>query len=400
MSRRLKEGVLQTFIKFTENTEIPSIFSLWVGVSTISAALGRDCFIDFGHVTIFPNMYIVLVAGSAKCRKSTAIGVGRKLIEKVNPKIQMLSQKMTPEALIGALCGLRAGGETSIVNEAEGIIITDELSTLIDRNAFKSGMIPVLTKLYDGEDFQYETKSRGIELVRNPCLSMLGGSTTQWIRESIPTVAIGGGFTSRVIFVFRDTYERIVAWPKMTEDNIKRGNDLVHDLSTIAKMRGGFILTENAHKVFESEYRTFMEKSHLFADPNLSGYAGRRHTMLLKVAMTVSASSKDTRVITPDDLAVAINALRMAEKDMPKVLQAIRTEFVGDVCEQILNIIITHKVVSRAELIKLMRHRLSVRDVDCVLDTLMEIENDWGKKIVTVRRDGANVSYVYTGDQR
>ena len=400
MARRLKEGVLKAFIQYTENTEIPSVFSLWVGLSTISAAMGRDCFIDFGHVVIFPNMYVVLVAGSAKCRKSTAIGVGRRVMEKVSPRIQVLSQKMTPEALIGALSGMRAGSETSIVNEAEGIIIIDELSTLIDRNAFKSGMIPVLTKLYDGEDFQYETKSRGVEHVKNPCLSILGGSTTQWIKESIPAVAIGGGFTSRIIFVFRDTYERLIAWPKMTEENVKRGEDIVHDLNIVSKMRGGFVLTDNAHKIFDDEYAAFMNGSSLFADPNLSGYAGRRHTMLLKVAMIVSASYRDTRVVTPNDLTTALQALRMVEKDMPRVLQAIRTEFVGDVCEQILGIIMNYRVVSRPELVKLMRHRLSVKDLDCVLDTLLEIENDYGHKIVTVKRDEAKVTYLYTGDEK
>ena len=122
--------------------------------------------------------------------------------------------------------------------------------------------------------------------------------------------------------------------------------------------------------------------------------------MLLKVAMIVSASYRDTRVVTPNDLTTALQALRMVEKDMPRVLQAIRTEFVGDVCEQILGIIMNYRVVSRPELVKLMRHRLSVKDLDCVLDTLLEIENDYGHKIVTVKRDEAKVTYLYTGDEK
>ena len=161
MARKLPKGILTAFAKYTDETEIPRIFSLWVGISTISASIGRDCFIDMGHFTIYPNMYIVLVAGSARCRKSTSIGAGRKFMEKVTPPIKMLSQKMTPEALIGALSGMTAESESKIINEAEGILVVDELATLIDRNAFKTGMIAVLTKLYDCDDFPYETRGSG-----------------------------------------------------------------------------------------------------------------------------------------------------------------------------------------------------------------------------------------------
>ena len=42
------------------NTEIPTGFSSWCGLSAVSAALGRRIYLDMGHFTIFPNMYIIL----------------------------------------------------------------------------------------------------------------------------------------------------------------------------------------------------------------------------------------------------------------------------------------------------------------------------------------------------
>jgi len=395
MSRKLPEGILKAFAKGTENTEIPAIFSLWVGISTISAALGRDCFVDMGHFVIYPNTYIVLVAGSAKCRKSTSIGFGRKFMENITPKIKMLSQKMTPEALIGALSGMTAEGDSKILNEAEGIFVIDEMATLLDRNAFKTGMIPILTKLYDCEDFPYETRGRGLEDIHNPCLSILGGSTADWIKESIPTAAIGGGFTSRVIFVFKDSYDRLVAWPEINEKTKQLKLDIAHDLDDIAELRGSFALTNEAKELYKTEYIRFMNDSGLFEDHNLAGYAGRRHVTLTKVAMAISASVKDSRLIDYIDMRIAIDAMKMVEVDMPKVLMAIKSEFVGDASEEVLSLIMNRKRLYRSTLVKKMAYKLSSQQLNIILDTLLEYRDNQGNKVITIEQDGNRTIYVY-----
>lgn len=373
MTRRLKDGILTGFCNYCFDTEIPDIFALWTGIATISAALGRDCFVDMGHFTVFPNMYVVLVAGSAKCRKSTAINIAADFIRRIEPPIKTMSQKMTPEALIGSLSGTNVKGDSSIISEAVGVAVVDELATLIDANAFKSGMIPLLTKLYDDKDFPYETRSRGIELVKNPCLSILGGSTLHWIRESVPVVAIGGGFTSRVIFVFCDSSDKLVPWPKLTEENIKRGDAIAHDLCQVAKMRGAFGFTDNAKSMYSSEYKNFRERSPLYGEKSLAGYAGRRHDILTKLCMIVSASLRENRIVDEKDVGVALNILRNAEANMPRVLTAITAERTGDVCEEVLNIIRNKQIISRAALLTKMRYKLSAQELDIIINTLTEM---------------------------
>jgi hypothetical protein len=391
MTRRLKDGIINALCEYTKDTEIPTIFSLWTAMSAISSALGRDCFIDRGYFVVFPNLYIVLVAGSAACKKSSAIMLTHKLIEKIQPRVHILSQKMTPEALIGSLSGMTAKDSTLILDEACGILIVDELSTLIDRNAFKSGMISLLTKLFDCQDFPYETRGRGVELIKNPCLSILGGSTLHWIKESVPQESIGGGFTSRILFVYKDKNEKIQPWPSVTMENKKRIADIAHDLNEVAKMRGGFGITDEALNLFKAEYETFRRKSPLIDNPNLSGYAGRRDTILLKLCMVVSASVDDRRVVDVADMNQAIRALKLIERDMPRVLQAISMEVVGDVCEQVLTLIMNSSVggIARPQLVKAMRHRLTVRQLDIILETLME------ERVVESVKDRAQVSYVF-----
>ncbi len=393
MARRLQQGIINAFCEYTEDTEIPTIFSLWAAISTISSALGRDCFVDRGFFVVFPNLYVVLVAGSAACKKSSAIMLAYRLIEKTEPKVHILSQKMTTEALIGSLSGMTAKDSTLILDEACGILIVDELSTLIDKNAFKSGMISLLTKLYDCEDFPYETRGRGIELVKNPCLSILGGSTLHWIKASIPQEAIGGGFTSRILFIFKATNEKMEPWPTISEENRKCYENIAHDLNEVAKMRGAFGITDNALDIFKDEYEEFRTKSPLIANPNLAGYAGRRDTILLKICMVVSASIDDRRVIDTDDMVMAIKAMKLIERDMPKVLQAISTEIVGDVCEQVLVLVMNSAGISRPHLVKAMRHRLTVIQLDIILKTLME------EKAIKAVKEGNQITYVFCGNK-
>ncbi len=395
MVRQLEKGILDALKKYTKNSEVSALFMLWTGISAIASALGRDCYIDMGYFTIYPNMYIVLTACSARCRKSTAIRIVSKFMQKCDPKIKILSQKTTAEGIIGNLAGLTTDGDNMIINEADGVLIVDEMVTLIDRNAFKSGLIPILMKLYDCDDFTYETRGRGIESIVNPCLSILGGTTIENIKESIPIAAIGAGFTSRIIFVWNDTLEKYIPFPTLSKEAKALEPKIQNDLNDVVKMRGKFSLTDEAVDVYTKEYTKFMKHSKMFNDPNLDGYAGRRHVNLLKTSMAISASTKSTRVIDRVDMKISIAVMEMVEKDMDKVLKSVRSEFVGEVGEEVLDIIRSYKVIPRSTLVKKMAYRLTSQNLNVILETLLEYEDDKGNKIIEAVKEGKRTVYKY-----
>ena len=298
---------------------------------------------------------------------------------------------MTTEAMIAALCGLESVEETKIISSANGYIVVDELSTLIDRNSFKSGMIAVLTKLYDCEDFEYSTRARGTESINNPCLSILGASTLHWIKEAIPIVAIGGGFTSRIIFVFKDKADKLIPWPVILPGAKQLLEDIGHDLSEVAKMRGQMNLTDATKDIFKKEYVRFFEKSSMFDSPTLSGYAGRRHMSLLKVAMLLSIARTDSREIDEEDMLSAIKALEWAEQHMPKIMRAISAEECGTLSEEVLMVIMGRKRISRSDLLKAMRHKLYPEQLDVIVDALDQIN------AINIESEGNRLDYVFIG---
>jgi len=376
-------------------TEVPEIFSLWGGIMAVSACLGRGHFIDQGHFEVYPNLYVILTAGSAKCRKSTIISVIEKLLREVEPSIHVLSQKSTPEALIFDMCGMAPEGDNFVASNATGIIIADEVSTFIDRNAFQTGMIAILTKLYDCQDFDYRTRSRGQEMVKDPCLSLLGGSTIQWIKEAIPVVSIGGGFTARIIFVFQDRRNKNVPWAERSHATVALREKIIHDLCEIKNLtKGRFVVTEEAKDLYCSEYNQFSDQSKFFEDPNMSGYAGRRHVMILKLAMCFSASMNDSREITKVDMARAINTLSQSELNMTRVLSAISAEPCGDLSEQLVNLLASKRKISRYELMRCFRHKLTVTQLDELLRVLIEA------RYITSDIEGSQAIYRWIGDKK
>jgi len=389
---RKTKDLIDAFVQYSQHTEVPTLFAKWIAVSAISGSLSRDCFIDQGFFTVYPNMYIVLVAGSARCRKSTAIGMAEDFMRQVRPEINLLSQKMTPEALIAALSGYSADGTDKALNCATGTIIVDELSVFIDKNAFKNGMIALLTKLYDSRDFEYLTLKRGKDTVTNPCVSLLGGSTIEWIRESIPEVAIGGGFTSRIIFVYQDKRERVVAWPTIDKKTLELKDHIINDLCQVANMRGGFSLTEAAIKAYSEEYERFYNDSPLMDITSLGGYANRRHTTLLKLSMITSASRSNELVINEIDMKRAIEMMNEVEVHVIKVMRAIATNEIGDVFEEIIKYIAKYRTVTKSELIRQFRHKLTAQELDVMMDTL---EQEGIIQAVTTGARG--VRYVFSG---
>jgi hypothetical protein len=381
MSRKCNEGIIEEICKYCEATEVPSTYALWTAIFSVSAVLGRDCSIDQGYFKIYPNQYVILVAKSAVCRKSTAINMATDFLWKVVPKVNILSQKMTTEAMIKAL-----SQANSSVEESVGCFINDEVITLIDKS--KLDLISDLTKLYDCKDFEYETRSRGKEEVKNPCLSIYGGTTVKGLVNVIPVQAIGEGFTSRIVFVYRATRERDIDWVVRSPENYERFQNIVHDLTEVARMRGPMELTKEALDTYKKEYHSFL-KNPMTNNPYLSGYAGRRHVTLLKTAMAFSASRCNEREITKQDVWRAIQSLQNAEAKMDIVMRAITSEPVGNIYEHVMAIIVEAGTILRSHLIRETSHRMSWRQLDEALGGLVQTEY-----VEQIKVDG-KIAYKY-----
>lgn len=304
----------------------------WVGVSAVAGALRRKVWIDQAYFRWYPNFYIVLVAPPGIVSKSTTAGISMGLLRQV-PGIHFGPDVVTWQALIGAFSGSKEEfklGEEYLPMCAM-TIESSEFGNLL--NPQDREMVDLLVTLWDGKQgaFTKVTKMSGNDSVENPWINIIACTTPSWIAGNFPEYLIGGGFTSRCLFVYAEKKERYVAYPGLkVPPNIKEvERALVHDLEHIASnFVGAYTLAKPAVQWGEAWYeKHYAERPDGLDDERFGGYIARKQTHIHKLAMVLAAATKDTMEITAEELDIANTVVTELEGDMPQVFSKIgRTE--------------------------------------------------------------------------
>lgn len=315
---------LDAFMALTENSEPPVLFRKWAGISAIASALQRKVRVELGiSLTIYPNFYIVLVGPSAT-GKGTAMKYAEDII-KVVPSICLSAQATSLQALIRKMKTINLT-DTDIATgkqifHSSLTIFSNEFTVFLGYH--NRELIAALCDWYDcHERWIYDTIKRDKEEIIGVWVNILAGTTPGNIQSSLPIEAIGGGLTSRIIFVNEDKRNKLVVFPSATPAQIDLQGHLIHDLEKIALMSGRFDFTEQAIK-FYTEWCHTADRNPPFRDPKFDGYCGRRRNHLNSLAMVCSASRNNDLVLTSDDYERAAGLLQEVEVKMGTVFRGI-----------------------------------------------------------------------------
>src|SRR5690606_35947248 len=128
---------------------------------------------------------------------------------------------------------------------------SEELSVFLGQGDI--AYLASLTDWYDSkDDWEYETVGRGKDSLQGLCLTFCGGTAPDWIQSMLPQEAIGGGFTSRIVFIVEDKKKHIVPEYEMDEEAIELGNKLRRDLERIGNLRGAMTFTDTAKELYKT----------------------------------------------------------------------------------------------------------------------------------------------------
>lgn len=385
------ENFFHAYAALNENTEIPKGFSAWCGLAAISAMLARRCYLDMGTFTIYPNMYLVLIAGSGNMRKSTSIGVTKKLLAELDYGPNLVSQKVTTEQLLQEL---RTGVKTIEIGkksgeEGQGYLCADEFTNFLNQATIQSGMNPLLTELYDcNPRFSYGTISRGKEVLSNTQLGILAATTPEELHKAVPREGIGSGLASRIIFVYEDRVSDPIAFPTYTDEQLKAREFCLRFLQRISGLSGKVTLPKPVKEWFEECYIERCHKSELFKNKALAGYASRRFIHILKLSTIISAGRTETLSLSIQSGRDAEALLLDTEKHLHHVVQLVMMNEKGSITQQVLSIILQKEKVQREELLKMMIHVIDTRELTEIIGTLV------GSGLVKTKTYGSAIFYV------
>ena len=134
MPRKLSNW-LRSYLEYTSETESPETLNIWIGLSIIAGALGRNVVMSRGHHKIYPNLFVVLVAPSGRHRKSSACGIGIDILRQ-SETTKVICDAATAVALLQEMSMLtKTREDQSIEAHCVAFAFASEWSTFIRKDA-------------------------------------------------------------------------------------------------------------------------------------------------------------------------------------------------------------------------------------------------------------------------
>jgi Protein of unknown function (DUF3987) len=331
-------GWLRDYVEWAgERTDAPTIFHLAVGLSVLGTVLGNRAFLRLRYGTIFPNLWIVLVAGSSYMRKSTAIGFGTRLLADVNKDL-LLPNQFTMEALVDVLSvrqvGLLTASEFGAFMEA------------ISGREYNSGGIQALTDLYDVPAVWQRKIRKEDFTLQYPCLSLLGGSTITWLKQQIQAEDLAAGFAARLTFWTAKEKLPFRRAEEDTQEAMTKRHALTDALKRLSAMPTHALSIEPAALAAYNDWCERHENEEV--TDQMRGLHVRLETAALKLAIIIQASYLLALGGPPDAIGVEavqegtrladllwVNVQSVVEQGLGSTKSNAQVERIRGICQEI-----------------------------------------------------------------
>lgn len=295
------------YLRITATAETPTSFLKWGAISCLSAVLRDNVW--FAHpermARTYPNTYILILADTSTVRKNNPFAINENLLRglKGAKNTKVIAGEATMQGVLKTL----ATHETGDPEGGSGIMIARELAGFFISDPMT---IPMLTNLYEYSDhYDKHVASYNLPPIKGVCLSMFAGTNEPMMASLIDKKARTGGFLGRCIVIAEDKrrhkdsgFERHGNYP-----DADAWDPMYTYLRRISKIKGPLIFSEEARDLYNDWYHAFEMEEY----KTQTGYEGRIHTHIQKLAIILSAShaeffEQDTKIISVESLKESI----------------------------------------------------------------------------------------------
>ena len=338
----------------------------------MAAVLQRKCWVKWGRLTFYPNLYIVLI-GPPAARKGTAMEEGRNLLDRMG--VSIAADAGSWQKLVSNMAENQTtdqGADGKVYLHSSITIFSTELTIFLGYD--NKEMLSVLCDWFDCRSrFVYDTFRGDREEIPNVWANLLGATTPSQYQASLPEEAFGSGFASRVVHIYEDGPGKVVYKPEITPALVALQDSLLSDLEDAKAIHGEFITTPEFETIY-IDWRKASIKTTLFPDePRLEHYVQRRQVFVFKLAMICSASRNSDQVIEGEDIQRAIDSLEEVEKKMPQTFRGVGSNPLASQQNRMMKVLKEVKNIRSGDLYSLFSNDLTHTQFREVLGSLCVI---------------------------
>jgi predicted transcriptional regulator len=280
---------ISSFVEHTKLYESPNSFWLWSAYAAIAGVLRDNVWLKDGDGRLYPNVYILFLAGSAQ-KKARPVNMCEQLVHEVS-NTNVISGRSSIQAIMMEIGRTETNKTTGkLTKSGAAIFFAPELAAGLvgDDQA-----IQILTDIYDYKPIPHTTNliGRGKIKLDRIVFSMLVASNEELLKDFLNSRAIYGGLLGRIFLITPNEWRPGNAFPK--GDPVSFGK-IKEDLILIANLHGEITFTPDSYQYYDKWYNQVREQSRNV--PDRAGIMGRLGTNVKKLAILLAANDLTVEV--------------------------------------------------------------------------------------------------------
>lgn len=346
------KNFLDSYLEYCKGPDVPLLYHRWCGVLALGVSIAKRAWFIRGPYQVCPNLYVMLM-GEPGTGKGTACYYVQTVLQESGYEkfaadrsskekfLQDMADGMSYKEhnLDAALADTKIEGKQgySLFGDTPGdfsdvFILAEEFNDFIGQN--NADFVAWLTKMWSYEGtYRYRLKTGRSVSIPSPCLSILGGNTSQGFAAAFPPDISNQGFLARFILVSGDSSGSKTSFPTPPDPILK--GELANFLELIRNTIAGEISAEPGVMDYLDELNQTWSG---LEDPRFKDYGVRRFTQLIKVAICHTAA-RVAKTMSKEDVDKAHQLLKDTEHWMPKALGAFGKSRHSDVSNKILQVL-------------------------------------------------------------
>jgi hypothetical protein len=327
-----KDSCICRWLEAMAITEVPISYQVVTGLAIIGAVLKRNVYINQELWRVHPNLSLLMIGPS---------GIGKDTV--IDQAVEMLERIGTPEIVSGRTIEMVYEQMLQIGDPACCVIPAREVSVFFGQKDYQKGMVQELTDLLStGGSVDVSIKETGKRKILRPTVTMLAGSTLEWLHRAMPDGSLEGGLWPRFLIVNEAYGSRYV--PLIKHSLSKHERD-----AAVGGLRKFEILVERIRKKYSVAPREIMilkAAQDLYTNwyinrldyfsPMVRPYANRSRDQVLRVAM-ISAISRGLPYVEEADMQVGIDVLGEVARTLDSAVQPASQE--SRICDDVLKML-------------------------------------------------------------